>query len=414
MKAINLLLVCVFITAIAMQGALAQAPKTISYQGILTDASGVAISDSTCQMTFRLYAGEQGGVTLWSETQTVAVNNGLFSAVLGQEQSFDLLFDQPYWLGISIAGEPELLPRIALSASPYSMRAVYSDSLARDSVGMEQLRAGAAVKSINTLTDHVNLVAGPNILIRQHADTIRISGETIGGNTLGQAYNQGGPGSGRTIFADAGAVNIDGPDGLLVTGRLGIGTTKPDYELDIDGTAQMNGFRMPSGAASGYVLTSDETGVGGWQAPSTFSLPYTGSVASGGPAFSITNTGTGVAGAFISKDTGSTLGLSVSASGSGHALYAFNSGTGRAAYFSITNLTSTNSTMEAINDALGSAAVFSSLNIENSSPTVEILTAGEGAALLIKQDGIGKITEFRSNGDFKAAVNRNGDFETEG
>jgi len=35
-------------------------------------------------------------------------------------------------------------------------------------------------------------------------------------------------GAGRTITADAGAVNITGPDGLFVNGRVGIGTTNPD------------------------------------------------------------------------------------------------------------------------------------------------------------------------------------------
>lgn len=37
-----------------------------------------------------------------------------------------------------------------------------------------------------------------------------------GGNTLDQAYDQGGAGAGRTITADAGAVTIDGADGLTL------------------------------------------------------------------------------------------------------------------------------------------------------------------------------------------------------
>lgn len=58
------------------------------------------------------------------------------------------------------------------------------------------------------------------------------------GNTLDQAYDQGGPGAGRTIYADAGAVNIDGPDGLTVNGNVGINTTNPEYNLDVKGYAQ--------------------------------------------------------------------------------------------------------------------------------------------------------------------------------
>lgn len=63
-----------------------------------------------------------------------------------------------------------------------------------------------------------------------------------GNNTLDQAYDEGGPGAGRTIVADAGAVNIDGPDGLTVNGSVGINTTSPAYELDVEGYVQASGY----------------------------------------------------------------------------------------------------------------------------------------------------------------------------
>jgi hypothetical protein len=49
--------------------------------------------------------------------------------------------------------------------------------------------------------------------------------------------------------------------------KVGIGTTSPTQPLDVAGTAQMTGFKMPTGADSGYVLTSDASGVGTWQTP---------------------------------------------------------------------------------------------------------------------------------------------------
>ncbi len=55
------------------------------------------------------------------------------------------------------------------------------------------------------------------------------------GNTLDQAYDQGGAGTGKTIIADSGAVNIDGPDGLIINGSVGINTKNPDYLLDVFG-----------------------------------------------------------------------------------------------------------------------------------------------------------------------------------
>ncbi len=45
--------------------------------------------------------------------------------------------------------------------------------------------------------------------------------------TLDQAYDFGGAGAGRTITADAGAVTIDGTDGLVSTGTVGSGAVAP-------------------------------------------------------------------------------------------------------------------------------------------------------------------------------------------
>jgi len=60
------------------------------------------------------------------------------------------------------------------------------------------------------------------------------------GNTLDQAYDQGGWGAGRTIIADNGAVNIQGSGGLTVNGNIGIGTIAPAYPLSIQpGTSTM-------------------------------------------------------------------------------------------------------------------------------------------------------------------------------
>ena len=49
-------------------------------------------------------------------------------------------------------------------------------------------------------------------------------------------------------------------------GNVGIGTAAPAAKLDVAGTVKMTGFKMPTDAATNYVLTSDSVGVGTWQA----------------------------------------------------------------------------------------------------------------------------------------------------
>jgi hypothetical protein len=55
------------------------------------------------------------------------------------------------------------------------------------------------------------------------------------------------------------------PTDILVINRLGVGLTMPSERLDVNGTVRMTGFKMSTGATSGWVLTSDLAGRGTWQ-----------------------------------------------------------------------------------------------------------------------------------------------------
>ena len=57
---------------------------------------------------------------------------------------------------------------------------------------------------------------------------------SVTGLTLDDAYDAGGSGTGKTITADAGAVEINGPDGLFVNGNVGVGIS-PTMKFEVTG-----------------------------------------------------------------------------------------------------------------------------------------------------------------------------------
>ena len=98
-----------------------QIPQTMSYQGVVTDASGVAV-DGNVDLTFRLWGAATAGTQLWTETQAgVAVNNGIINVILGSVNPLNIPFDKQYWLGVTVGTDPELTPRVQLTSSPYSL-----------------------------------------------------------------------------------------------------------------------------------------------------------------------------------------------------------------------------------------------------------------------------------------------------
>jgi len=114
--------VALLIVALPIQSD-AQIPRTLSYQGVLSDTSGVPKPDGAYTLTFRLYDSSVGGSVIWTETKTLQIKHGLFSTILADQTSFgvSITFEEPYWLSIQVGTEPELLPRIPLTSVAYSL-----------------------------------------------------------------------------------------------------------------------------------------------------------------------------------------------------------------------------------------------------------------------------------------------------
>jgi len=103
----------------------AQIPRTLSYQGMLTTQMGSPRPDGEYVFTFCLYTAPTGGKAIWREQKQITVKKGMFTTFLGDAIPFadSVMFDQQYWLGITLAGEAELTPRVPLSSVGYSMNA---------------------------------------------------------------------------------------------------------------------------------------------------------------------------------------------------------------------------------------------------------------------------------------------------
>ncbi len=114
-------LLCALISGVSQ----AQIPKTINYQGYLTTASGAAVTGNV-QMTLKIYLTDSAPLPIHSETHpSVVVTNGVFNVQIGSDAASPLgaSFLSPYFLGVTVGTDPEMMPRRPLSSAPYAVSA---------------------------------------------------------------------------------------------------------------------------------------------------------------------------------------------------------------------------------------------------------------------------------------------------
>ena len=93
-------------------------PQMMSYQGRLTDASGVPVSDGNYTVAFRLYTEQAGGNPFWTETQSVTTRDGLFSVLLGSVTPIGTVpATGAAYLGMSVENSTEMAPRLRIAGT---------------------------------------------------------------------------------------------------------------------------------------------------------------------------------------------------------------------------------------------------------------------------------------------------------
>lgn len=280
--------------ALAPSRALAQAnpnpPEVMTYQGFLVDGNGVALGNlapRNYDVIFKIYNHESANATanlLWGEQQTVTVDKGYFSVLLGEgaavagvpRDGFPLssLFKGPAasdrFVGITVKGigsggaDVDILPRLRLLSAPYAFLAQQAVKLVRTDNGTDLITSlgnGVTVSGGLAVAGNNVFELGAGVTGKEAsagkigygiftANTLDIVGAgTLGSNRKVKIWAEGGTlfagpvqatsftgdGGGLTGVAKLSGGNTFGGNQVF-SDNVGIGTASPGFPLNFPNT----------------------------------------------------------------------------------------------------------------------------------------------------------------------------------
>ncbi|MBU3742592.1 MAG: hypothetical protein FGM24_09965, partial [Candidatus Kapabacteria bacterium] len=133
----------------------------MNYQGILLQPDGSVPPDGPVTLGIAIYDQPQGGVPLWQETIATRLEGSVFDVELGTMSAIDLLFNKPYYIGISVNGGSELTPRTPCTTTPYAFRAIYADTAG---IATDLDSNAKVVRSLNGMHGNIT-IRGVNITV---------------------------------------------------------------------------------------------------------------------------------------------------------------------------------------------------------------------------------------------------------
>ncbi|MBS1910542.1 MAG: hypothetical protein JST22_01025 [Bacteroidetes bacterium] len=347
------LVLSVLLSAIMAIPALAQIPQTISYQGMLRDASG-GLVNGTHTLTFRIYDAPGATTPLWEEVHSnTAVSGGIFNVILGGSKSaprpLTLAFNKKYYLGVVIdVGGTELPTRVEFTSSPYALNAqsiidngvitssikdsaVTTPKLGEGSVTGTKIANGTVVRSINGLHDDLFLKAGQNITITPSGDTMTIASTASANSKISRIS----VGPGLTGGGDSGTININVGTESIINTMLGYHSVTESKIEDnsiitrtIADAAVTPAKINVNGASVGMAISYFGGGAPVWGYPwaSQLVVPFAQTAATSACMVAFTQTGTGqVMCLTTSNAANSSNSLEVTTNGTGNAIRAWRS-----------------------------------------------------------------------------------------
>jgi hypothetical protein len=240
----------IFSLIVVVASSAVAAPNLISYQGVLTDSAGAAVTNPSQAMTFRLFDAETAGNLLWEEVRTVGVQNGNYNLLLGSVTALDpaLLAGDNVWLEVVVDAEV-LGGRQRLASVPYALRsaqAMTADvalSVPDGSITAESLAAGVVPFTDGDLISCYN---GP--AVTRGVGLCQPGSKTWQGSGFGGCVGEVVPVTEFCNGAD------DDCNGQIDDGAVDVQTWYPDLDADLygDPAGAVDGCAPPT---PGYYIT---------------------------------------------------------------------------------------------------------------------------------------------------------------
>jgi hypothetical protein len=238
-------------------GALAAVPSTLTHQGRLFDANDMPVTQ-TLDVVFALYESEATAATpLWTETHSVAFDDGYFSVDLGELVPIgpSVFNGSVRYLGITVGDDAEMTPRSATRSVPYA------------------LLAGDVNGHIHPMSVSI---PGVGVVIDQNGKWVGDPTGLVGPPGADGAVGPMGPMGPEGVAGATGATGPQGPPGALSggsasflakwtsataiaagsiydNGNIGIGTSSPQTLLDVNGAVRVGHATECTAAQAGSI-----------------------------------------------------------------------------------------------------------------------------------------------------------------
>ncbi|MBS1902627.1 MAG: hypothetical protein JSS75_02880 [Bacteroidetes bacterium] len=249
MKQVSSFLTAMACALFAVASAQAQAPRTLSYQGVLTDPSGRPLSGDH-RLTVRIYDAATGGHILHSESFLTSMNSGLFNVILGEQKAISstMQFESPYWVGVSVDESGEFNPRTKLTSVPFAMHADAAASLSPGATG--------AVTGINGKSGDLQIKAGDGVNIEQVENTITISAVNptiLRGSSPQQTFVNSLAGTANQVYVNGGTAALTGNITLTLPQSIATSSSPSFSGMTLSGLSSAG---VVHNSASGALSTS--------------------------------------------------------------------------------------------------------------------------------------------------------------